>query len=147
MQSPAETVDQYLASLSAERRRVLSEVRDVVRRNLPKGFEESMRGGAITYEVPLARYPKTYNTKPLSYAALAAQKNYYALYLMSVYGDPGRERSFRSAFEKAGKKLDMGKSCVRFKRLEDLPLDVIGQTIASMTPDEYIAKYEASRSR
>jgi hypothetical protein len=147
MQSTAKTVDEYLASLAPGRRTVLSAVRDVVRRNLPKGFEESLSSGAISYEIPLSRYPKTYNEKPLGYAALAAQKNYYALYLMSVYGDPKREKAFRSAFEKAGKKLDMGKSCVRFKSLDDLPLDVIGQTIASMTPDEYIAKYELSRSR
>ena len=147
MQSADKSVDDYLASLPPERRKVLSAVRDVVRRNLPKGFEESMTSAGISYEIPLSRYPKTYNKKPLSYAALAAQKNYFALYLMSVYGDAKREQWFRSEFEKAGKKLDMGKSCVRFKSLDDLPLEVIGKTIASTTPDEYIAKYEASRQR
>ncbi|MGH7719026.1 MAG: DUF1801 domain-containing protein [Gemmatimonadaceae bacterium] len=144
--SKARTVDQYLAELPPERRAVVAKVRDTVRRNLPKGYEETMRG-MISYEIPLSRFPKTYNGLPLAYAALAAQKNYYALYLMNVYGDAKREAWFRSEFKKAGKKLDMGKSCVRFKALDDLPLDVIGQTIASTPPDELIARYEASRRK
>jgi hypothetical protein len=99
----------------------------------------------ISFEIPLEAYPRTYNGQPLSYAALAAQKNHYALYLMAVYGDPAGEAQLREAFAQAGKKLDMGKSCVRFRKLEDVPLDVIGEIIASTPPDELIATYERSR--
>jgi hypothetical protein len=104
-----------------------------------------MNWGMISYEISLEVYPSTYNGQPLSYAGLAAQKNHYALYLMAVYGDPAREARLREGFAQAGKKLDMGKSCVRFRRLEDLPLDVIGEVIASTPPDELIATYERSR--
>ena len=144
--STAATVEQYLDELPADRRSVLSAVRDVILANLPAGYEEGMNWGAITYEVPLSRYPKTYNGQPLSYASLAAQKNYYALYLMGVYGDHGEPaRLLKDGFAQAGKKLDMGKSCVRFKKLEDLPLDVIGRVVASTPPDAFIAQYEQAR--
>ena len=144
--SKARTVEEYLAELPAERRPVVATVRDVVLRSLPPGYEEAMNFGVICYQVPLARYPNTYNDQPLCYAALAAQKNHYALYLMGGYGDD-QQKSLRSEFERAGKKLDMGKSCVRFRRLDDLPLDVIGDFVASIPPERYIEKYEASRRR
>ena len=105
-----------------------------------------MGWGMISYEIPLERYPKTYNGKPLSYAALASQKNYCVIYLMGVYGDGEQARWFREEFRKAGKKLDMGKSCVHFRTADDLPLDVIGQVIARTPPDRYIAIYEKSRT-
>ena len=143
--SAATTVESYLAGLSAERREVISAVRTVVRRNLPKGYEEEMGFGMITYSVPLSRLAETYNKQPLCYAAIAAQKNYNAIYLMGVYGDGAKAKRFKEGFAKAGKKLDMGKSCVRFKTLDDLPLDVIGETIASVPMDDYIAYYEKSR--
>ena len=142
-QSKAPTVAAYLDELPAERRAVVSAVRDVLLQRLPAGYEERMNWGMIAYEVPLARYPDTYNKQPLAYAALAAQKNYYALYLTCAYQDG--ERRLRDGFAAAGKKLDMGKSCVRFKRLEDLPLDVIGDVVASTPPDAFIALHEASR--
>jgi hypothetical protein len=145
--SSATTVEHYLAELPAERRDVVSAVRDVVRRNLPRGFQERMNWGMISYELPLERYPNTYNGQPLSYAALAAQKNYYALYLMNAVQDSEQEAFLRDAFRKAGKKLDMGKSCLRFKRLDDLPLDAIARVVASTPPEKFIAQYEASRSR
>jgi uncharacterized protein YdhG (YjbR/CyaY superfamily) len=144
--SSAATVQEYLAELPPERREVVSAVRDVVLRNLPEGYREGMSFGMIGWGIPLERYPDTYNKQPLGYAALAAQKNYYALYL-SVYQDPQQETTFREEFAKAGKKLDMGKSCVRFRKLEDLPLDVIGWTIAATPPEELIRVYEASRRR
>jgi hypothetical protein len=144
--SKAKTVAAYLKELPAERRAVVSAVRDVVVKNLPRGYRESMGFGMITYDVPLERYPNTYNGQPLCYAALAAQKNHYALYLMTVYGDPKQEKALKSAFEKAGKKLDMGKSCVRFKKLEDLPLAAIGKVIASVPPEAYIERYEVLRA-
>lgn len=147
VQSKAQTVKAYLAELPAERRAVVAAVRDVVRRNLPKGYQEAMRWGMISYEIPLKRYPETYNGQPLSYIGLAAQKNHFALYLMCIYSDPQREAWLRDQFKKAGKKLDIGKSCVRFKKLEDLPLDVIGQAVAAATPAQLIARYEASRKR
>jgi len=145
VQSNASTVQEYLDELPPERREVISEVRETVLANLPEGYVETMNWGMISYEIPLERYPVTYNKQPLAYAALAAQKHRYGLYLMNVYQDEKLDKALKGAFEKAGKKLDMGKSCVRFKKLDDLPLDVIGEIIASTTPQEFIAKYEASR--
>lgn len=146
-QSAATTVADYLAELPAERRAVIAEVRKVIRRNLPKGYREVMNWGAITYELPLKRYPDTYNGQPLCYAGLAAQKNHYSLYLMACYGDKRLEQDLRDAFKQAGKKLDMGKSCVRFKSVDQLPLDAIGRIIAAVPPERYIAAYEQSRKR
>ena len=145
--SSATTVEQYLAELPEERRAVIAQVRDVVRKNLPKGYEETMNWGAITWEIPLSRYPKTYNGQPLAFVSLAAQKNYYALYLMCLYDGTDRAKQFAEDFRKAGKKLDMGKSCVRFKRLEDLHLPAIATVIAGTPPEKYIALYEKSRAK
>ena len=104
-----------------------------------------MNYGMISYQVPLERYPDTYNGQPLAYVALAAQKHYYSLYLMNVYNDYAVETTLVDGFQKAGKRLDMGKSCVRFKNLEDLPLEVIAKVIAHTTPDQLIKNYEESR--
>ena len=145
--SAAATVDEYLAELPEDRRTAIAEVRDVVLRNLPAGYVEAMSWGLIGYEIPLERYPKTYNKQPLMYAGLGSQKNYCAVYLMGVYGDGEQARWFREEFKRAGKKLDMGKSCVRFRTADDLALDAIGRVIASTTPEQYIAIYEASRQR
>jgi hypothetical protein len=145
--SKAISVDDYLAELPPERRSVVASVRDLVRRNLPEGYQETMNWGMISYEIPLERYPHTHNKQPLSYAALAAQKNFYTLYLNSVYQDGERKKWLEREFTKAGKKLDMGKSCLHFKRLEDLPLDVIAQAIGSTPPRKFIEQYEASRTR
>ncbi|HUM03754.1 MAG TPA: DUF1801 domain-containing protein [Thermoanaerobaculia bacterium] len=147
MQSAATTVAGYLAELPKEKRAVLSAVRKVIRKNLPRGYREEMGWGMITYAIPLEQYPETYNGQPLCYAALAAQKNHFGLYLTCAYGDPGQEKKLRDGFRKAGKKLDMGKSCVRFHRLEDLPLEVIGEVIAATPPEAFIARYEASRAK
>jgi len=144
--SSATTVDAYLKELPPERRTVISTVRDTIRRQLPKGYRETMNWGMIAYEIPLDRYPDTYNDQPLMYAALAAQKNHYAVYLIGL-SHPERAKEFRSDFEKAGKKLDMGKSCVRFKKLEDIPLEAIGRSIASTPPEKLIAIYEAGRKK
>jgi len=145
--SSAATVEEYLAELPEDRRAAISEVRDVVLRNLPDGYEERMNWGLISYEIPLSRYPRTYNKQPLTYAALGSQKNYCAVYLMGVYGEGEQARRFKEAFAKAGKKLDMGKSCVRFRTPDDLALDAVGEAVASTTPDQYIAIYEKSRER
>ena len=145
--SRATTVADYLAELPADRRRTISAVRAVIRKSLPKGYKESVGYGMICYSVPLSTYPDTYNGQPLCYAALAAQKSYYALYLMSIYGDTRRSKAFKAAFAKAGKKLDIGKSCVRFRALNDLPLDVIGREIASTSVDAFIASVERAHPR
>jgi hypothetical protein len=145
--SNAATVQEYLDELPEDRRSVIAAVRDVILQNLPDGYKECLSFGMIGYVLPLERYPDTYNGQPLSYAGLAAQKNYYALYLTCAYMDPEKEAWLRDAFQKAGKKLDMGKSCVRFKKLQDLPLDVIGQAVASTASEDFIASYEAARRR
>lgn len=145
--STAATVEEYLAELPAERRGVLSEIRDLVKRKLPNGYSETMNWGMISYEIPLSRYPNTYNGQPLVYVALAAQKNYYALYLMGPYTDPEQGKQLEVAFQRAGKKMDMGKSCLRFKKLEDLPLDAVGHAVASMTPEKLIARHEAAHPK
>ena len=147
VQSRAKTVEDYLAELPQERRKVVATMRELVRRHLPAGYVESMAFGMIGWGIPLARYPDTYNGQPLGYVALAAQKSHYALYLMGVYGDLQAEQALRAAFAAAGKKLDLGKSCVRFRKLEDLELDVLGRVIASLPPEGLIELYEASRSR
>jgi hypothetical protein len=146
LKSSAATVQQYLEELPEDRRAVVEAVREMVRHNLPEGYRESLNWGMIIYEVPLERYPKTYNGQPLGYVALAAQKNYYALYLNCVYQDPEQEARLREGFKKAGKKLDMGKSCLRFKKLDDLPMNVLAELVAATPPDAFIAQYEASRA-
>ncbi len=145
--SRATTVDAYLAELPAERRAVVAAVRDVVLRHLPAGYEETMNWGMISYEIPLARYPATYNKQPLAYAALAAQKSHFALYLNGAYQQPERASALAEGFARAGKKLDMGKSCLRFKRLDDLALDAVAESIASTTPEAFIAEYEQARGK
>jgi hypothetical protein len=139
------TIAEYLAGLPTDRRATIERVRHVIRRSLPKGYKEMMNWGAINYAVPLERLANTYNGQPLCYVALAAQKQYNSLYLMTAYGDPATAAKLRSAFKAAGKKLDMGKSCIRFKSADDLPLDSIAEIIASMPIDRYIAMYEKSR--
>jgi uncharacterized protein DUF1801 len=141
----ARTVDEYLASLPDDRRAALEAVRDVVRSNLAPGFEEGLDFGMISWYVPLATMPDTYNGHPLGLAALASQKNYMALYLNNVYGDLETERWFRDRWATTGKKLDMGKSCVRFRRIDDLPLDVIAETIARTGLDQFLDRYREAR--
>lgn len=145
--STAETVEDYLQELPQERREAISAVREVILENIPDGYEEGMGFGMLEYRVPLERYPDTYNGKPLGYAALASQKNHMSVYLMGVYGDSEEESWFQREYRASGKKLDMGKSCVRFKRLEDLPLELIGEAVARTSVDDYIAMYEQARGK
>lgn len=147
VKSLATTPEEYLAGLPDDKRPAIAGVRDVILRNLPKGYRETVGYGMLTYCVPLARYPDTYNGQPLCYAALAAHKSYCALYLMSAYGDPDEARWLAREFEKAGKKLDMGKSCLRFRSPDDLPLDAIGSIIARTSPEDFVRRYEASRAK
>lgn len=147
VQSKAQTVKEYLAEIPADRRKSIETVRKVILANLPKGYEEGMDYGMIVYYIPLSHYPDTYNKHPLSVAALAAQKNYLAVYLNCVYEDAKYLERFKKAFAASGKKLDMGKSCVRFKTADDLPLELIGETVARISVDDYIKNYEKVRSQ
>jgi Domain of unknown function (DU1801) len=144
VRSEAATVDQYLAELPEDRRTDIEAVRRVIVEHLPDGYEEVMRWGMITYEVPLERYPDTYNGQPLPLASLAAQKRHNALYLSGV-AFIGGETAFRERYARSGKKLDMGKSCLRFRSVADLALDVIGETIEATPVDDYLEGYERSR--
>ncbi|MCY7398433.1 MAG: DUF1801 domain-containing protein [Sphingomonas bacterium] len=143
--SSAATVADYLAELDPERCKEIAAVRDVVNAALPAGYVEAMTYGMIGWVIPLSDYPDTYNGQPLAYAGLAAQTNSNSLYLNCAYASPDRTDDFREAWAASGKKLDMGKSCLRFKRADALALDVIRNEIAATTPAELIAVYEASR--
>jgi uncharacterized protein YdhG (YjbR/CyaY superfamily) len=143
----ATTVKEYLDRLPEDTREVLTRVRQVVNRHLPKGYKETMAFGMIGWGVPLSRLPNTYNGLPLCYAGLAAQKNYNSLYLLAAYGDPKQKAKLVEGFKKAGKKLDMGKSCIHFRTADDLPLDLIAEVVASVPAEKYIKIYEDSRRR
>jgi len=145
MTSKAKTVTEYLASLPEDRRAALSAVRKVILSHLPKGYEEGMQYGMIGYYVPHGLFPAGYHCdpkQPLPFASLGSQKNHMAVYLMCVYGDGGTRKWFEEEYRASGKKLDMGKCCVRFKKLDDLALDVIGQAVARVPVARYLASYE-----
>ena len=145
--SSAATPQAYLAGQPADRRAELERIRDLVNANLPDGYVERMAWGMISWEVPIEFSGPTYNKQPLVYAALAAQKNYNALYLNCIYGSEVRTEALRQRFAAGGKKLDMGKSCVRFKRAEDLDLAAISDAIAAVDPDDYIAEASAAHRK
>jgi uncharacterized protein YdhG (YjbR/CyaY superfamily) len=147
VQSKAKTIDQYLAELPADRRGAIMKVRTVILNNIPEGFKETMQYGMISYVIPIERYPNTYNRQPLAIVALASQKNYMSFYLMSIYGDEKKRAWFKKEHKKSGKKLNMGKSCVRFKKVEDLPLDLIAEAVARTSVKEFIERYEESRKQ
>ncbi len=143
--SKAATPDDYLAELPPERRALVARIRDIVNANLPDGYVERMSWGMIGWELPLERYPDTYNGQPLVYAGLAAQKNYTALYLNCVNASEARTERLKQAWAAAGKTLDMGKACLRFKREDQIAEDVLAETIRSIPVEQFIADYEASR--
>jgi hypothetical protein len=146
MQSKATTVEQYLAGLTDDRRRALEAVRQVLLENLDQDYEEGIQYGMIGYYVPHRVYPAGYlcdPKQPLPFAGLASQKNYMSLYVMCVYGDTPHSDWFQKAWAKTGKKLDMGKACIRFKKVEDLALDVIAEAIRRVPAKTYIAHCEA----
>jgi len=144
--SSTTTPDAYLASLPEDRRKIISAVRDLILQNLPEGYQETINWGMLSYEIPLETYPDTYNKNPLSNVGLAAQKNYNSLYLMAVYQNPADYQELMDAFEAMGIKPDMGKSCIRFKTLEQLPLDTIARLIAKTSIDDYIHIYESAQA-
>jgi len=143
MRSKASSVGEYLAELPEDRRKAIQAVRQVILGNLPKGYEEVMNWGMITYQVPLEIFPLTYNGKPLLYAALASQKNHMAVYLTGVYMNGEARQKFESAYRATGKRYDAGKSCVRFKKIENLPLDLIGDSIASLEMNDFVNRVKA----
>lgn len=147
MQSDATTVEEYIAGLSPERRDTVRAVRDVVAEAMPEGYRESVAWGMITWSVPLERYPETYNGQPLGYVALAAQKNHYSLYLMGLYSDGDEDKAFRERWRATGRPLDMGKSCLRFRTLEDLDIPLVADVVASTPVDDFLATYERVRDR
>ncbi|MEX1009224.1 MAG: DUF1801 domain-containing protein [Acidimicrobiia bacterium] len=145
VQSDATTVEAYLAELPEDRRATIEALRAVILEHLPEGFTEGMQQGMIGYYIPLERYPDTYNGQPLAIAALANQKRFMSLYLMGIYANEDDAWWFRERWTLSGKRLDMGKSCVRFRKLDDVPLDVVGAAIARTSADAFIADYERTR--
>jgi len=143
--SRALTVEQYLAELPRDRREVISALRDVVNRNVPPGYVERMNWGMICWEIPLARYPHTYNGYPLGHLALAAQKNNYAIYTLAPNGSPELAAWMREEYRRAGQKLDMGKSCTLFRKLEGMPMSVLERLAAFSTVEQTIEDYERGR--
>ena len=146
MQSKASTVEQYLSELPVDRRAIIQAVREVILTNLDKDYEEGMQSGMIGYYVPHRIYPPGYHCdpkQPLPFVCLASQKNYLSLYMMPAYGEGSDESRFRDEWSKTGKKLDMGKSCIRFKKLEDLALDVIADTIRRTPVRAWVEYYES----
>lgn len=147
MQSKAATVDAYLAELPEDRQKALNDLRKVIRKNLPKGFQECMNYGMIGYVVPHSKYPAGYHCNPkdpLPFMNIASQKNSVNLYHMGIYSDPKLLKWFQEAHAKASpKKLDMGKSCVRYKNAADIPLQLIGELASKLSPDDWIKRYES----
>ena len=147
MKSKAQTVEEFLAELPSERRQAIEKVRQTILESLPEGYEEVMNWGMITYQVPLEVYPDTYNKKPLMYAALANQKNHMAVYLTGIYMDEELNQDFEDKYRATGKRYDVGKSCVRFRKLDDLPLELIGESIQAIRMEEFIKRTKGLSAR
>ena len=147
MQSKATTIETYLDELPADRKEAMNKLRKVINKNLPKGFQECMSYGMIGYVVPHSKYPAGYHCDPklpLPFMNIASQKNFIAVYHMGVYAEPALLKWFTDTHEKVSpKKLDMGKSCVRYKKPEDIPFELIGELASKITPDEWIRLYES----
>ena len=146
-QTGTDEVEAYVAALPDDRRPTIDAVRRVILEHLPDGFDEVVQYGMISYVVPLERYPDTYNHQALVVASLANQKRHMAIYLMGVYGEDGAQEWLRQRWASTGKKLDMGKSCLRFRRLDDLALDVVGEAIARTSVDAFLTAYERARPK
>jgi hypothetical protein len=143
----SKTVAEFLDALPAEKREVAEEVIGLVRKNIPKGYAEEMSLGFVTWSVPLSVFPDTYNGQALWYVAFNTTKAGLSLYLMSVYGSKEREAAFTAAYKKAGKKLDMGRACLRFKSMDDLVLPAVKDAIKSMPMKKYVEEYRESRKK
>lgn len=147
MQSKAASVTEYIAELSEDRRKAIEAIRKVFKKNMDKRFKEGMQYGMIGYFVPHSVYPAGYHCdpkQPLPFAGIASQKNHIGIYLMCIYGDEKHKAWFQQAWKQTGKKLDMGKACIRCKNLDGVALDVLGEAIRRVSVDEFIATYEAN---
>jgi len=151
MQSKAATPDEYIKEIPVERQAAFKKLRAVIKKNLPKGFKEGMGYGMMGWDVPHSIYPAGYHCNPkapLPFMGIASQKNFIAVYHMGVYADPKLLKWFQEAHAKASpKKIDMGKSCIRYKKPEDIPFDLIGELASKITPAEWIATYEKNIKR
>ena len=150
MQSKAKSVEEYLVALPEDRREAMAAIREVIMKNLPKGYEEGMQWGMPSYFVPLSAYPSGYNCQPdqpLPFVGLASQKTHMAFYGLCIYMDEALKNRFVEDWKKTGKKLDMGKSCIRFKKLEDVPLKVIGDAVKRVPMKKYVKQYEVQLQR
>ena len=143
--SDQQEVEDYLGSLAEDRQAAVTAVREMILEHLPTGYEETMQHGMISCVIPLETYPVAYNKQPLVFAGLASQKNYMTVYLMNIYGNPEDEEWFVQRFKATGKNLNMGKSCVRFKRLEDLPIELVGEPVARTPVADFIRLYETAK--
>ena len=147
MTHTADTVEEYIAALPVPRRKAISAIREVILQNIDPAFEEGIQYGMISYYVPFSAYPAGYHcdpTKQVNFASLGSQKNHMAMYLMCVYGNPSQEKLFRDDWAQSGKKLDMGKSCVRFKRLEDVALEAVANVVGRVSMTKYLEHYVAA---
>lgn len=145
MQSEAKTVEEYLLTLPDERAEIISALRNEIKKNLPKGFEETMQYGMISYVVPHTLYPAGYHCKPsdaLPFMSIASQKNHIAVYHMAVYQGVLHDWFVKAWKKVSDKKLDMGKSCIRFKKAEDVPVKLMGELATKMSPRQWIGVYE-----
>lgn len=145
-QRPLITLEEYLRAMPESERAEFEAVRARVRRRLPAGYREAMNWGMVCYEVPLARYPDTYNGQPLLYAALGRRKNGFTLALTCAYVDPAQRRRLEDGFRAEGKRLDMGKSCIHFRRADDLAWGAVGEAVAAFSVDRFIQEYERTRA-
>jgi uncharacterized protein YdhG (YjbR/CyaY superfamily) len=151
MQSKAQTVAAYLLALPADRKAVMTKLRTAIKRNLPSGFAEAMSYGMISYCVPLSKYPAGYHVKPntpLPFISLASQKNFIAVYHMGLYGDPAMLSWFKNAYAGADiGRLNMGKSCIRFSKIDAIPYELLAELAGKITPVHYISRYEKAIGR
>ena len=147
MRSDAASVEQYFAELPEDRRAAVAAVRETVLEHLPEGYEEGILHGMVSWHVPLERYPDTYNKQPLTLASLGNQKRHMALYLYCAYTDAEAAARFEERWAQSGRKLDMGKACVRFRKLDDVALDAVGEAIAQTPVEKLIDSYEHRRQR
>lgn len=151
MQSKAKTVDEYIETLPADRQKAIADIRAVVNKNLPKGFEEMMSYGMMGWTVPHKLYPKGYHCdpkQPLPFMGLASQKNFISFYSMCLYSDEKLLKWFQKEWPKhSSRKIDMGKSCIRFKKIDDIPLKLLGELAKKVTPAQWIEIYEATLVR
>jgi uncharacterized protein YdhG (YjbR/CyaY superfamily) len=147
MQSTATTADQYIKELPEDRKEVMKKLRKTVLDNLPEGFEETMQYGMISYVVPHSKYPDGYHCNPkdpLPFMSIASQKNHIGFYHSGIYTDHKLMKWFTDEYPKfASNKLDMGKSCVRFKNPKNIPFELLGELVTKITPDQWIEKYES----